>query len=141
MNERGKITFRDRALQVRDYSGLQFERNITPSDIDGAVDFDGRCFVFIELKLSGAPFPYGQRLLYERICDRMTTIQTTCAVIVAEHSTPISEEINCAAASVISIRWNGKWYTPKNHLNVRGAIEKVRQMPNPLQQPKTPPKQ
>ena len=48
MFERGVIHNRERGAQIRDYSGLRFG-NITPTDIDGFMDFGGRVFVVFEL--------------------------------------------------------------------------------------------
>jgi len=44
---RGTIRNATSALQLRDYSGLCWDR-ITPTDIDGLIDFGGRAFVLFE---------------------------------------------------------------------------------------------
>jgi hypothetical protein len=128
MSEPGKISFRARAQQLRDYSGLRFG-NITPSDIDGAVDFGGRCFIFLEYKLAGAPIPYGQRLLYERICDALTTSETTSSAIIAEHNQPADTDINCAGALAVEYRWDGEWHKLSPGMPVRTLIESLKDIP------------
>lgn len=52
--QRGIIRHRRRRLQVNDFSVLRYGR-ITPTDIDGFLDFGGRAFVFIELKHGDVP--------------------------------------------------------------------------------------
>ena len=58
---RGKIAYRERAQQIHDFSKLRFKYNITPTDIDGSLDFaHGRLLIFIESKLSGTEIKLGQ---------------------------------------------------------------------------------
>lgn len=128
--QRGSITFRDRARQIRDYAGLAYGK-ITPSDIDGVIDFGGRCFILIEYKLEGATLPYGQRLMYERICDALQSTISTSAVLIASHTHPTSEDIDCANASVIEYRWNGQWVQPRTATSVKNAVNIIRDLPNP----------
>ena len=47
MAERGVIRNRQFAQQLRDFSGLRFGK-ITPTDIDGFMDFGDRLFVVLE---------------------------------------------------------------------------------------------
>jgi hypothetical protein len=64
---RGDIENRDRRLQIYKMSGMQWGL-ITPSDLDAAIDFGGRLFVFIEGKHGAATIPAGQRILLENLC-------------------------------------------------------------------------
>ena len=48
MPERGVITNRARARQIRDFSGLQIG-TITPTDLDGLIEFHDECFIFCEI--------------------------------------------------------------------------------------------
>jgi len=124
----GKIRFPDRARQIKDYTGLKFERNITPSDIDGAMDFGGELFVFLEYKMTGCQMPGGQRRFLASMCDAINTSKDA-VVLVAEHNTPIGEEIDCANAAVVEFRckWADGWHmVPESMtMNVRSAIERV----------------
>lgn len=43
-------------------------RNITPTDMDGVVEIDGR-FWCLEFKKTGKDVPFGQRLMFERLID------------------------------------------------------------------------
>jgi len=66
--QRGVINNRARAQQIINYSGLRYD-TITPTDIDGFIDFGNKVFVIMEFKHSDAPLPYGQRLALKRLCD------------------------------------------------------------------------
>lgn len=60
MLERGSIRHIDRYKQLLDFSGLQFERKITPTDIDMLIDFGSKELVIGEFKSAGAPVHRGQ---------------------------------------------------------------------------------
>lgn len=122
MEERGKIKNRMRAQQIRDFSGLQFGK-ITPTDIDGLIDFGNVGFVLIETKLTNAEFPYGQRLAVERVVDNLAFANKDAIGIVAEHDTTPEEDIDVANCRVIEYRHNNSWLTPRNPHTVREFID------------------
>lgn len=122
---RGVIYNLARYKQPVDFSGLQFERGITPTDIDGAVEFGGRLFIFFELKFRGAAMSKGQRLYYERLCGARVD-EAKVAVIVAHHCVPAEEQIDAASAIVSEYFWGGCWRFPAGIVTLRSAIEKIR---------------
>lgn len=137
---KGKAYNLQRYKQVLDYSGLRFERGITPTDVDGLLDFSGRLFVILEFKHALSELPHGQRLAFERICDALHKGNTPTTCLVARHLHPPEEEINAANAIVTEYRYNGKWLIPRERTSVRCAIEKfkalqcaVHDQPNPQQ--------
>ena len=126
---KGKAYNLKRYKQVLDYSGLMFERGITPTDIDGLLDFSGRLFVILEFKHASAPLPFGQRLAFERICDGLQKAHTLSACLVARHHHPPEEEITAADAIVTEYRYMGKWRTPQRPISVRDAIDRLKALP------------
>jgi len=130
---RGEIRYRKRAKQLRDFSGLRFGK-ITPTDIDGYLEFQDTLFIWIEAKLAGINLPYGQRLALERMCDAIHGTKNkkekerVAFVLVIEHDTPADQDVNYADARVISIRHEGKWKKQPNGLTCRRAIEKLREL-------------
>lgn len=104
-NERGAIRNRQYGTQVRDYRGLRFG-NITPTDIDGLIEYQGKGYVFIETKYQNAELPYGQRLALERLCDDLQIVKPTLLVI-ASHNT--NGDIDVANTEVSSYRFKGEW--------------------------------
>jgi len=110
MNEiRGKIQNRERATQVRKFEGLRFG-SITPTDIDGFIDFKNKAFVFIEMKTGRTEIKYGQRLALERLCQASLDSGKFCIGLIASHYTRSDEDIDCASAEVSEIWHNGKWH-------------------------------
>ena len=118
--ERGKIRNREYASQLRDFSGLRFGR-ITPTDIDGFMDFNNKAFVFIEAKHGVALPKTGQRLALERVCDACESAGKSTLVLVASHTD--AGDIQFASIPVAFIRHKGKWRTPRKPTTVREAIE------------------
>lgn len=79
--DRGVIAHRKRAQQIIDYSGLRFG-NITPTDIDGLIEYHGKCFILLEYKHRGKDLPTGQRRALEAMAD---SLNKPAILIVAEH--------------------------------------------------------
>lgn len=119
---RGEIQNRERARQIRDFRGLQFG-TITPTDIDGLLDFRNRLFVYLEAKLSGTELPFGQKLALERQCDNQVKAGVPAAVLILEHDTESTEDIDFAVCSVREYRWKGAWHEPVVPVVCRRAIE------------------
>jgi hypothetical protein len=126
--KRGQVGNIAKATQWRDYSGLRFERNITPTDIDGSVDFDGELFVMLEYKSKGAPLSHGQRLHLESHTNAINEGSKRAACLVCEHETPPDEPIDGAAARVVEYLWwgNQKWLRPSLSIDTYSAILKLK---------------
>lgn len=120
MGERGVIYNRAYASQLRDFSGLRWG-NITPTDIDGLVDFGAKAFVVLEIKHRGGNMPLGQRIAMERLIDNLALSGVDAIGLVAEHNT--NGDIDCANCIVTEFRWRQCWYQDERQKTVRAAIE------------------
>lgn len=105
--QRGVIRNRNYANQVRDFSGLRFN-NITPTDIDGMIEYKNLCYVYIETKYDGAELPFGQKLALERQTDDMQKVKPTITIIASHNS---EGDIDVANTTVTQYRWKGEWRT------------------------------
>jgi hypothetical protein len=117
---RGVIRNRQMATQVRDFSGLCFG-NITPTDIDGYIEYKNRCHILIETKYGTAELPYGQRLALERMCDDLHKAKPTIAIIASHTSTG---DIDVANALVSETRFKRKWIHKYDGMTVRQLVER-----------------
>lgn len=117
---RGEILNRDRARQLRDYTGLRFG-NITPTDIDGLIEYHGEAYVIIELKYNDADIPFGQMLALERLTDDLIK-PTIC--IIATHNTDVEQDIDVASCTVVKYRFKKAWREPKAKRTVKQLINK-----------------
>lgn len=121
--ERGKIVTRNRARQIRDFSGLLFG-SITPTDIDGLIEYHEKGYIIIEVKLAGAAVPEGQRKAIQRLTDVLWRADKGAICIVASHNTTNTEEaIDVADAAVYEYRYRAKWHHPNGLHTVRELCE------------------
>ena len=131
--QRGKIRNRERAKQLRDFTGLRFGR-ITPTDIDAFLEFGDVLFILIESKQEGAQLPYGQKTALERLCDAVqgtktpTNQERQAYILIVHHTTTeTDQDVDYGASMVSSVRYKRKWCPPKEPITCRQAIDKIRE--------------
>lgn len=118
---RGKIQYGNRAGQLIDYSGLRYG-NKTPTDIDGYMDFGGKCAVVLEFKTKGKDLPLGQRIALEVYADGVCEFPVM--VIVADHYViDTSKEIKADDCIVREYYFNGAWHPTDRMITVRQMID------------------
>ena len=105
---RGLINNRARAKQLRDYSGLRFG-NITPTDLDGVIEYHNKAYLILELKYEDPELYLGQRLALERITDDLEYRKPTLCIIASHYQHNPSKDIDAANASVTEYRLKGEW--------------------------------
>lgn len=123
-NNRGLIINRERARQLRDYSGLRFG-DITPTDIDGVIEYQNKAYVIYEFKLVNAIVPFGQRLALERLTDDLESRKPTLCIIASHNELNCDEDIDAANASVTEYRLKGEWtpFSPELKITTRKMTE------------------
>lgn len=121
--ERGEIEFRNRKRQILSFKNIRYN-NITPTDIDGSMDFQCRAFVFFEVKLGDAPVKFGQRLHLSSIADAICAGNRYAVVFVASHNVENPEEdVDVAECAVREIYFNGEWHTPKQSMTLKNGVD------------------
>lgn len=106
--KRGEIYNPGQSGQLRDYSGLLFG-NITPTDIDGIIEYKNIGYVIIELKYAETKIPFGQRLALERLTDDLQRSGKPAVCLIVIHETPELEIIDVGNSFVHEYRYKGKW--------------------------------
>lgn len=78
---------KERARQLVSFHNLQYERGITPTDVDLFMDFGNKVFIVGEIKYNNKPCDKGQYLAILRFVDRIatTTPEVKALMFVAEH--------------------------------------------------------
>ena len=122
-SERGKIRNRD-FVPEKDFSGLRYGK-ITPTDLDGFVEFDDQVFVFIELKYRDSEMKKGQRVALERLCDVCWRDGKYAVLIVARYEES-GKVVDVAPLPVVQYRFQGQWVFPKRALTVRQLVDAAR---------------
>lgn len=108
-NNRGKIQFRDRSRQIIDFSELQYG-SITPTDIDGLIEYKGIAYAFIEMKYGVVEMPKGQKLAIERIINDLQKSGKLSAAFLCQHNVQNPEIDILAANSIVrSCYFNKIW--------------------------------
>jgi len=115
---RGVIRNREYASQIRDFSGLLIG-NITPTDIDGFIEYKDKCFIFVETKHNNAKLPFGQRLAFERLADACNKYKPTLFII-GSHNT--IGDIDFANCLVTEYRFDFKWRIQETTITVKDMI-------------------
>ena len=122
MHERGDIKYPKRYKQLISFTGMERRRNITPTDIDGFIDYNGNAFVYLECKLKNAPFDMGQRRAYENVCNSHKKAGNQYLVIVFEHNCPADEIIIAKEQRVTGVYFNDEWKNINSNTTVLDAI-------------------
>lgn len=125
--QRGNIKHKARAQQINSFSGLLRRRNITPTDIDGLIDYNGKAFIILEGKYSDAEIPKGQRMALEHLANAMVDGNKQVTVIVFRHNiNDVNEDVKVSEQSVTEVYFKRKWFTitTKNVLEVVDKFEK-----------------
>lgn len=107
---RGDLYNPKRASQLRDYSGLRYG-NITPTDIDGIIEYQNKAYVILEFKhKNSAAISKGQNLCLERLTDDLANTGKPVLCIIAIHDTEYGQKIDAGNTVVQRYRYCGIWH-------------------------------
>ena len=122
--ERGIYRNPDRGRQLLLFDGMQYG-NITPSDLDGYIEYKDKGWVWVEAKVAGAEVPIGQRLAMERFCNDMGMAHKHAIAMVVEHSTEPWEDVHLRDCIVRELYWNGerRWRKPYRRITAKQATD------------------
>jgi len=119
--ERGAIHLLERYKQLIDYSQLRYGA-ITPTDIDGSIEYRDRCWVFYEFKhISAPPMSVGQKKAFQRLTN---DISKPALFLFAKHDRAPEQQINAAALHVSCYLINGDWGVPKTPVTIKEASDR-----------------
>ena len=119
--KRGQIRNESRAKQLVDFTGFGIGK-ITPTDLDGFIEYHGRGYFGVEFKLVGHPLPDGQRKSLERGWDDWTKLGKIAILAVAEHNTPAHLQIQAKETMVREYRWHYQWHFPEREITLWDAF-------------------
>lgn len=109
MKQSSIINNRKRAAQLLAFDGMQYGK-CRPTDIDMAMDFQGKYFVFTELKGGTAPLTIGQKIHLTGLVDAIEAGGREAIAILAHHNTPDTEhDVHVAESIVHSVYQGGRW--------------------------------
>lgn len=109
-SNRGKIQNKDRARQIIDFSGIRYG-NITPTDVDGLIEYHDKAVVFLEYKFGDAEMPFGQKLALERVANNNQKAGKHATVMLCEHDVEdCMRDVDASSAIVRDFYYAGVWY-------------------------------
>ena len=109
----------ERMKQVKDFSSMP----ITPTDIDGYIDYRGRYHILFELKHRNAPVKQGQRLAMDRLCNDLNKVRPTIYIIAEHNQDNPSDLINVGSCVVREFKYKGDWQVPKNRIFLSAMVK------------------
>lgn len=102
--------YRGRARQLIDFEGIKYG-SITPTDIDGLIEYKNKAFLFWEFKLEGMKMPRGQELALTRLVDLAAGAGKAAAFFFCVHKVVNTDaDVIAADAIVTDIYYEGEWY-------------------------------
>ena len=122
---RGVIQYREWSKQIIDFSGLRYG-NITPTDIDGYIDFHNQLTILMEFKYGNAKLPYGQKLAYQRMIDDIEKSGKPAYLLVCSHNIELAKDVPAAYTYVKGIYHKKKWYV--GNRMARDVINAIKNM-------------
>lgn len=122
--KRGDIRNESRAKQINSFSGLLRRRGITPTDIDGLIDYNGKAFIILEGKYGDAQIPMGQKLALANLANAINEGGKQVVVLVFRHYVELPEQVDVSAQVVTEYFYNKQWRAIREQLNVLEAIAK-----------------
>jgi len=119
MTSKSLIKNREAAKQINDFSGLSWGK-ITPTDIDGFVEFGGKLFVCMECKYKNAEMGKGQKLALLRTSAAIhNPPKTYASLVLAKSEHPVEEDIDYANLDVAKV-----WFPGNIPVEITGDFKK-----------------
>ena len=123
MSERGIIRSEKYARQQVRWPSMRWG-NITPTDIDGALDFGDKLYIFFEVKHISSHLNTGQRLLLERLCHRINKSGAVSVALVAQHYND-HEHVILEKCILDEYWYLGEWQKPKGIITIEDCVDKL----------------
>jgi hypothetical protein len=123
MFEKGEIRNKDIARNLVLYKGMRWE-NITPTDIDGCIDFQDKVFIFFEVKHGKTNVTVGQKILLERLVNRINKSGAFAYALICKHF--IDGDVTLKECIVHHV-YNGQWSCIREKgITVEESVKRIR---------------
>jgi hypothetical protein len=121
--EPGRIYHPARARQLNSFTGLKFG-TITPTDLDGLIDYHNERFAFLELKLRDAPVSDAQATAIIRVVDAIVAGKKRAAFFVAEHcEDDPTVDVPADRCLIRCVYIHQMWHQPPTELTLRAGLD------------------
>lgn len=110
------------AKQLISFDNMKYGK-IYPSDVDAFIEYRDKLYILIELKYKNATLPIGQKLMIERLIDRLNETDCLAVAFVCSHETKYDTNIDLASCKIEKIRWNKKWINDTHFKNIKEGVD------------------
>lgn len=125
MTVRGVYQSVNRGRQLIRFDGLQYG-NITPTDIDGIIEYRNALWLMFEAKMKGKDVPTGQRLALERFIQNVRIAKRHGIAMIVEHDVQDTDRDiylkDCTVRELITTE-NMTWRPPKYEITVKNITD------------------
>lgn len=125
MVERGVYQNANRGRQLLRFDGFRYG-SITPTDIDGVIDYHNFVWVLFEAKLVGKDVPCGQRMALERFIQNVRRARKHGIAMIVEHNVADCDADiflkECMVREVYTTE-NEQWRPPRWAINAKGMAD------------------
>ena len=114
-----------RASQVLDYAGM-LEAPLSPTDIDGLIEWHNRAYIIIEVKHGHAQMRKGQRLALERMVKDFNKAGKSAVAIVVEHYVDDTQKSVFVASKIVREVYfdvERQWRSPHGKVTARDFVQ------------------
>ena len=116
------ITNRNRAKQLLSFDDMQYGR-CRPTDIDLSMDFQGKAFVFGELKMNRVPLTLGQKLHLQALVNAILAGGKKAVAVLAWHDTHDTDgDVHVAQAHVAEVYRGARWEMVREEITLDNFI-------------------
>lgn len=117
-----EFQYRERAKQLMSFEGMQWD-SMTPTDIDGFLDYRGKYFVYMEGKVVGKDLLRGQELALENATQSHVKAGHKAIAIVFEHNTPVEQDVIVKNCRVVRYYFKNEWQETQQPRTVKELID------------------
>jgi len=121
---RGIIQNIARAQQINSFKNLQYGK-ITPTDMDGCIEYKNKAYIFLEVKYKDKELPFGQKLAIERLVNDTSVKKISLAIICEHYIENPQEQVDVATCNVRELYFSSEkiWRPPIKVMSVRKLID------------------
>lgn len=123
--KRGEVYSEELFEQKLLFSGMTYHRNISPTDIDLFLEFNGNLFIYGECKRSPAKLTTGQEKALTHLVNSHIKAGNMAIALFFQHEVNAPEPVYIKDLPVISYYFNSHWQRPNEKLTVHELINKV----------------
>lgn len=124
MIERGEIRNIERKQQINNFKNIRYG-NITPTDIDGIIEYKDKGYVVFEIKYRDTELPRGQRLAIQRLVTDVGKANKKALAIIAEHNVDNAEQqvdVSVCDVREVFLSTEREWREPNHAMKMGECI-------------------